>query len=162
MRSFVNIIATPKGGARLSGFENALLERCASRWTRTPASSRPATTSYEDDVLAGLHGRAHRAASPPQFRPGRGGAGRPPPCAVAARVVEAELTGQLTSKKRDDKAQAGQLLEKVVAEMKSRISARVHKETQRRKNALETCRCPPSSWSAARGRGPLGAVHRGG
>ena len=40
---------------------------------------------------------------------------------IVARVVEAELTRQLTSKKRDDKAQAGQLLEKVVAEMKSRI-----------------------------------------
>ena len=61
---------------------------------------------------------------------------------IVAKVVEAELTRQLTSKKRDDKAQAGQLLEKVVAEMKSRISARVHKETQRRKNALETSSMP--------------------
>ena len=34
------------------------------------------------------------------------------------------------------------LLEKVVAEMKSRISARTHKETQRRKNALESSSLP--------------------
>ena len=41
-----------------------------------------------------------------------------------------------------DKAQAALVLEKVVAEMKSRISARAHKETQRRKNALESSTLP--------------------
>jgi DNA gyrase subunit B len=44
--------------------------------------------------------------------------------------------------KRDDKAQTSLLLEKIVAEMKSRISARTHKETQRRKNALESSSLP--------------------
>jgi DNA gyrase subunit B len=44
--------------------------------------------------------------------------------------------------KRDDKAQTALLLEKIVAEMKSRISARTHKETQRRKNALESSSLP--------------------
>ena len=34
------------------------------------------------------------------------------------------------------------MLEKVVSEMKSRISARLHKETQRRKNALESSTLP--------------------
>jgi len=48
----------------------------------------------------------------------------------------------LTSTKRGAKVQASMLLEKVVAEMKSRISARQHKETQRRKNALETSSLP--------------------
>jgi DNA gyrase subunit B len=56
--------------------------------------------------------------------------------------VEQELTAKLNSTHRNDKAQSAQLLEKVVAEMKSRISARVHKETQRRKNALETSSLP--------------------
>ncbi|MFM6979866.1 MAG: toprim domain-containing protein, partial [Micrococcales bacterium] len=46
------------------------------------------------------------------------------------------------SSKRDDKAQAALLLEKIVTEMKSRISARTHKETQRRKNALENSSLP--------------------
>ena len=57
-------------------------------------------------------------------------------------MVEKELTAKLNSSHRNDKAQSAQLLEKVVAEMKSRISARVHKETQRRKNALETSSLP--------------------
>ena len=34
------------------------------------------------------------------------------------------------------------MLDKIVAEMKSRISARAHKETQRRKNALENSSLP--------------------
>ena len=51
------------------------------------------------------------------------------------QVVERELTALLTSSKRDPKSQASLVLDKVVAEMKSRLSARAHKETQRRKNA---------------------------
>ena len=46
------------------------------------------------------------------------------------------------SPKRDDKTQTALLLDKIVAEMKARISARAHKETQRRKNALETSSLP--------------------
>jgi DNA gyrase subunit B len=59
-----------------------------------------------------------------------------------AKVLEKELTARLLSTKRGEKAQSALLLEKVVAEMKSRISARQHKETQRRKNALETSSLP--------------------
>ncbi len=61
---------------------------------------------------------------------------------IVSRVVERELTALLGSTKRGEKQQAALLLEKVVAEMKARISARVHKETQRRKNALETSSLP--------------------
>jgi DNA gyrase subunit B len=52
------------------------------------------------------------------------------------------LTALLTSSQRGTKQQSGLLLEKVVSEMKTRISARLHKETQRRKNALETSSMP--------------------
>jgi len=47
-----------------------------------------------------------------------------------------------TSTRREDKAQTSLVLDKVVAEMKSRIAARAHKETQRRKNALENSTLP--------------------
>src|SRR5699024_6881528 len=46
------------------------------------------------------------------------------------------------STKRAQKQQSAVLLEKVVAEMKSRISARTHKENQRRKTALEASSLP--------------------
>ena len=61
---------------------------------------------------------------------------------IVTQVVRKELTARFASPKRDDKAQTSLLLDKVVAEMKARISARAHKETQRRKNALESSSLP--------------------
>ena len=61
---------------------------------------------------------------------------------IVSKVVETELTEILTSSARGRKQQAGAVLEKIVTEMKSRVSARMHKETQRRKNALETSSLP--------------------
>jgi DNA gyrase subunit B len=61
---------------------------------------------------------------------------------IVNQVVLRALGERFLSTKRDDKTQSALLLDKVVAEMKSRISARAHKETQRRKNALETSSLP--------------------
>jgi DNA gyrase subunit B len=52
------------------------------------------------------------------------------------------LRRRLTSSRRDDKAQASAVLDKVVAAAKARVAARLHKETARRKNALETSALP--------------------
>jgi len=68
--------------------------------------------------------------------------GTPAARSIVANVLAKGLSERFTSPKRDDKAQTSLLLEKVVAEMKSRISARAHKETQRRKNALESSSLP--------------------
>ena len=143
--SFVNIIATPKGGTHLAGFEQALLKvfRTAARAQRPPAQGR---------LRQAREGRRPGRASPrwsPCAWPSRSSRARPRRCwaptavrAIVARVVEKELTARLISTKRGEKQQAALLLEKVVAEMKSRISARLHKETQRRKNALESSTLP--------------------
>jgi DNA gyrase subunit B len=61
---------------------------------------------------------------------------------IVSNVIAKSLSDRFNSVKRDDKAQTALLLEKIVAEMKSRISARTHKETQRRKNALESSSLP--------------------
>ena len=61
---------------------------------------------------------------------------------IVAQVVRKELGALFSSTKRDDKAQTSMLLDKVVSEMKARLSARAHKETQRRKNALESSSLP--------------------
>src|SRR5690606_27856909 len=68
--------------------------------------------------------------------------GTPAVRAIVANAVQKGLQARYASTKRDDKAQAALVLDKVVAEMKSRISARAHKETQRRKNALESSSLP--------------------
>jgi DNA gyrase subunit B len=61
---------------------------------------------------------------------------------IVGRVVERELEQRLTNPSRGEKQQAAAVLDKVVSEMKARLSARLHKETQRRKNALETSSLP--------------------
>ena len=57
-------------------------------------------------------------------------------------MVDRELDALLNSPKRDQKTQATILLDKVVAEMRARLSARKQKEISRRKNALETSSLP--------------------
>ena len=57
-------------------------------------------------------------------------------------MVAAELKTFLTSTKRAEKAQAKLVLEKVVGASRTRIAARQHRETQRRKNALESSALP--------------------
>ncbi|MEP7332897.1 MAG: toprim domain-containing protein, partial [Terracoccus sp.] len=95
------------------------------------------------DVLAGLTGVVTVRLAEPQFEgQTKEVLGTNAVRAIVAKVVEEQLTARLTSTKRGEKSQSALLLEKVVSEMKSRISARLHKETQRRKNALESSTLP--------------------
>ena len=144
VRSFVNIIATPKGGTHLSGFDQAMLKVMRKQLELNARRLKIGGDKVEkDDILAGLTAVVTVRLSEPQFEgQTKEVLGTPAVRAIVARVVERELTGYLTSRKREDKAAAALVLEKVVAEMKSRISARQHKETQRKKNALESSSLP--------------------
>jgi DNA gyrase subunit B len=97
----------------------------------------------KEDILAGLTAVVTVRLAEPQFEgQTKEILGTPAVKNIVANVVAKSLTARFASSKRDDKAQSALLLEKVVAEMKSRISARSHKETQRRKNALESSSLP--------------------
>jgi len=146
VRSFVNIIATPKGGTHLAGFDAALLKvfkkQVELNARRLKAGGKDDKLE-RDDVQAGLTAVVTVRLAEPQFEgQTKEVLGTAAVRAIVARVVERELTELLTSSKRDEKQQAALLLEKVVSEMKNRVSARLHKETQRRKNALETSSLP--------------------
>jgi DNA gyrase subunit B len=142
--SFVNIIATPKGGTHMSGFEQSMLKVFRRQLEVNARRLKVGSDKVEkEDVLAGLTAVVTVRLAEPQFEgQTKEVLGTSAVRAIVARVIEKELTTKLTSTRRGDKAQSGLLLEKVVAEMKSRISARLHKETQRRKNALETSSLP--------------------
>ena len=144
VESFVNIIATPKGGTHLAGFEQALLKVIRRQVELNARRLKAGQDKVDkDDVLAGLTAVVTVRLAEPQFEgQTKEVLGTAAVRAVVARVVETELTARLTSGKREDRAQAGTLLEKVVSEMKARISARQHKETQRRKTALESSTLP--------------------
>jgi DNA gyrase subunit B len=143
-QSFVNIIATPKGGTHVAGFEQALLKVFRKQFEVNARRLKVGSDKPEkDDVLAGLTAVVTVRLAEPQFEgQTKEVLGTAAVRGIVAKVLEKQLTAQLTSTKRGDKSQVALLLEKVVAEMKSRISARLHKETQRRKNALESSTLP--------------------
>ncbi|NLA08921.1 MAG: DNA topoisomerase IV subunit B, partial [Microbacteriaceae bacterium] len=144
MRSFVNIIATPKGGTHQAGFEQALLKVARAQVEQNARRLKVGSDKLEkDDVLAGLTAVLTVRLEEPQFEgQTKEVLGTPAVRQIVASVVNKELGARFASTKRDDKAQTALLLDKLVAEMKSRISARTHKETQRRKNALESSSLP--------------------
>lgn len=143
-RSFVNIIATPKGGTHQAGFEQALMKVLRTQVEQNARRLKVGTDKLEkDDILAGLTAVLTVRLPEPQFEgQTKEILGTPAVRQIVTNVVSRELTARFTSPKRDDKAQTALLLDKVVSEMKARISARTHKETQRRKNALESSSLP--------------------
>jgi DNA gyrase subunit B len=143
-KSFVNIIATPKGGTHQAGFELGLMKVIRTQVEQNARRLKVGNDKLEkDDILAGLSAVLNVRLPEPQFEgQTKEVLGTPAVRQIVANVVTRELTARFTSPKRDDKAQTALLLDKVVAEMKARISARTHKETQRRKNALESSSLP--------------------
>ena len=144
LKSFVNIIATPKGGTHVAGFEQSLVKVLRAQIDTNARKLKLGNDKVEkEDILAGLTAVIAVRLAEPQFEgQTKEILGTPAVKNIVANVVTKTLTDRLNSPKRDDKAQSALLLEKVVSEMKSRISARTHKETQRRKNALESSSLP--------------------
>ncbi len=143
MRSFVNVIATPKGGTHVAGFEQAL----AKTFNDVLRSNKQLKVNdpdvVKDDVLEGLTAVVTVRLAEPQFEgQTKEVLGTPAARTIVRRVVSAELKKFLTSTKRAEKAQAKLVMEKVVNASRTRIAARMHKETQRRKNALESSALP--------------------
>jgi DNA gyrase subunit B len=144
VKSFVNIISTPKGGTHQQGFEQELLKVLRSQVEQNARRLKVGNDKLEkDDVLAGLTAVLTVNVPEPQFEgQTKEILGTPAVRQIVAQVIRKDLAQRFSSTKRDDKNQASQLLDKIVSEMKARVSARAHKETQRRKNALESSTLP--------------------
>ena len=143
LRSFVNVIATPKGGTHVSGFEAAVTKTFNDVMRSTKALKVGDADVVKDDVLEGLTTVVTVRLAEPQFEgQTKEILGTPAARGVVRKVVAAELKEFLTSGKRAEKAQARLVMEKVVGASKTRLAARAHKETQRRKNALESSALP--------------------
>ncbi len=143
VRSFVNIIATPKGGTHLQGFERALT-KTLNEALRSQRVLRAAEDDViKDDVLEGMTAVVTVRLAEPQFEGqtkevlGTSAATR-----IVASVVSKELKAALTTTKKAGKLQAKSILDKVASAARTRVAARAHKELQRRKNALETSSLP--------------------
>jgi DNA gyrase subunit B len=143
LRSFVNVIATPKGGTHVAGFEQAVTKT----FNEVLRSSKQLKVNepdvIKDDVLEGVTAVVTVRLAEPQFEgQTKEVLGTPAVRSVVRKVVTAELRKFLGSAKRAEKAQAKLVLEKVANASRTRLAARQHRETQRRKNALESSALP--------------------
>ncbi|MCI0689448.1 MAG: toprim domain-containing protein, partial [Sporichthyaceae bacterium] len=143
VKSFVNIIATPKGGTHLAGFERALVRTFTDALRSARLLKQNEDAIIKDDVLEGLTAVLTVRLAEPQFEgQTKEVLGTPAASRIVAQVVGARLRDFLGSTRRADKVQSRAVLEKVVSAARTRMAARAHKEAQRRKNALETSSLP--------------------
>jgi DNA gyrase subunit B len=143
MKSFVNVIATPKGGTHVSGFESALTKTFNDSMKAGKVLRVNDPDVLKEDVLEGMTAVVTVRLAEPQFEgQTKEILGTPAARTVVRKVVAGELKSFLTSTKRAEKAQAKLVMEKVYGASKTRIAARTQRDTQRRKNALESSALP--------------------
>ncbi|MCM0618792.1 DNA gyrase/topoisomerase IV subunit B [Nocardioides bruguierae] len=143
LRSFVNVIATPKGGTHVTGFEGALVRTFNDAMRNAKVLKVNDDDVSKDDVLEGLTAVVTVRLAEPQFEgQTKEILGTPAARSIVRKVVASELKAFLTSSKREEKAAAKLVMEKVASAAKTRMAARQHRENQRRKNALESSALP--------------------
>ncbi len=137
------MIATPKGGTHVSGFESAITQTFNDVMRANKTLKVNDDNVIKDDVLEGMTAVVTVRLAEPQFEgQTKEILGTPAVRSVVKRTVTAELKKFLTSTKRAEKEQAKRLMEKVVGASKTRLAARQQRDTQRRKNALESSALP--------------------
>ncbi|GAA4339857.1 hypothetical protein GCM10023178_53130 [Actinomadura luteofluorescens] len=142
-RSFVNVIATPKGGTHVRGFDRALLKVLNEQLRAVKLLKNGDEDVLKEDILEGLTAVVTVRLPEPQFEGqtkevlGTSAATR-----IVSQVVQRELRAIFENPSRGQKQPLRAVLEKVVGAAKTRIAARTQRDNQRRKNALENSALP--------------------
>jgi DNA gyrase subunit B len=143
VRSFVNIIATPKGGTHVSGFDRALTKTVNDQLRAQKVLKASEDNVTKEDIAEGLTAIVTVRLAEPQFEgQTKEVLGTPAASRIVANVVSKELGAWFTSPPRGDKQATKALLEKIAGASRARIAARTHRDVQRRKNALESSALP--------------------
>ena len=142
-RSFVNIIATPKGGTHVQGFERAIVKAFNEALRSANILKKNEVDVIKDDITEGLTAVVTVRMSEPQFEgQTKEVLGTAAATKIVTNVVAEKMKEFFSTTRRIDKANGRLILEKVAAASRTRISARTHKDLQRRKNALESSALP--------------------
>ena len=144
IQSFVNIIATPKGGTHMAGFEQGLVKFFRKQIEANARKLKAGSDKPDkDDILTGLTAVVTVRVPEPQFEgQTKEVLGTAAVRSIVSKAINKALTEKFESAKKADKAQANSLLEKMVSEMKARISLRAQRDTARRKSSLENSSLP--------------------
>ncbi len=149
IRSFVNIISTPKGGTHLTGFQRAL-NRTMNDALRSSKSLKPnEETATTEDVNEGLVAVVLVRLAEPQFEgQTKEILGTAAATAIVSQVVSDGLKAWLAAPRNKNQVKAVQ--EKVAGAVRARVAARLQRETVRRKTALESSSSLPAKLSDCR------------
>jgi DNA gyrase subunit B len=143
LRSFVNVIATAKGGTHVTGFERAIVRTLNDQLKAARLLKAGEEPVIKEDVLEGLTAVISVRLPEPQFEgQTKEVLGTPAATKIVIQVVSTELRNFLEGRVRGSKQQAKAVLDKVVSAARSRIAAREHRENQRRKTALASSALP--------------------
>ena len=143
LSSFVNIISTPKGGTHVQGFERSITKSINDALRASKTLKNNEADVIKDDIMEGLTAVVTVRMSEPQFEgQTKEVLGTAAATKIVSQVVADEMKKYFASTRRIDKATAKMFLEKAANASRTRISARAHKDLQRRKNALESSSLP--------------------
>lgn len=143
IRSFVNVVATPKGGTHVAGFERNLSKVINEQIRATRLLRANEDNVTKDDIMEGLTAVVSVRVPEPQFEgQTKEVLGTPAASRIVGAVVTKELTAWFEKPPRGEKARARDVLEKIVNAARVRISARTQRDVQRRKNAMESSSLP--------------------
>ena len=141
LRSFVNIIATPKGGTHVQGFERALTKTVNEALRSLKALKTSEENVVKEDCLEGLTAVVLVRLAEPQFE---GQTKEVLGTAAVNGIVQQIVTDSLTAFFADPRGKqaAKAVAEKIANASRARIAARQQRETVRRKNAIESSSLP--------------------
>ena len=143
LKSFVNVIATPKGGTHVAGLERSLTKVFNDHLRATKILKLSEDNVTKDDIFEGLTAVIAVRLAEPQFEgQTKEVLGTPAVSRIVANVVSKEMTRWLQNPPRGEKSNARTIAEKVANAMRARVAARSHRDTQRRKTALESSSMP--------------------
>ena len=143
LKSFVNVIATPKGGTHVAGFERSLVKVLNDQLRASKGLKANEDSITKDDAMEGLTAVVAVRLAEPQFEgQTKEVLGTPAAARIVANVVAKELTAWITTPPRGDKASVKAVLDKTANAMRARVAARAHRDVQRRKTALESSALP--------------------
>ena len=143
VQSFVNIIATPKGGTHVAGFDRAMVKTVneAIRAAKVLRASEDNVT--KEDIFEGVTAVVTVRLPEPQFEgQTKEVLGTPAASRIVSHVVSKHLREWFDAPPHGQKAAAKQALEKIANASRARIAARTSRDVQRRKNALESSALP--------------------
>ncbi|MBM3691477.1 MAG: type IIA DNA topoisomerase subunit B [Actinobacteria bacterium] len=143
LRSFVNVVSTPKGGTHVQGFERALTKTINDQ-LKAQKVIKPADDSVlKEDILEGLTAVISVRVPEPQFEgQTKEILGTPAATRVVANVVSKQLGDWLAEPPRGSKNEVKSVLEKIANAARARIAARTHRDIQRKKTAVESSALP--------------------